>query len=131
MKELRAFKLPVHTDDRGDLVVAELSDYVDWKVERIYFVTNVTADRGGHVVKGEKKIYACQKGSLTARFFDGDKWQEFKMSGPADAILMEGDYYREFCDFSEDAVLMAISSLKYDSKKYIYDLDEYINYIKS
>lgn len=124
---LKRLNLPLHHDERGDLAVIELSDYVDWEVKRIYYVTNVTAPRGGHAVKGEKKIYVCMKGQVKARFHDGQSWTEFAVSGPNQAILMNENYYREFVDFSDDAVLMAISSVKYNPADYIYDLQEYIN----
>ncbi len=44
---------------------------------------------------------------------------------------MHGMCYRDFTDFSSDAVLMAISSVNYNADDYIYDLDEFINYVKS
>ncbi len=61
----------------------------------------------------------------------GEKWEEFELSGYGDSILMEGDYYRDFYDFSEDCVLLAISSVNYNGDDYIYDLDEFIDYIKN
>ena len=131
MEKVEHIKLPTFTDDRGDLVAVEVKDYFDWKPERVYYVTNVTKPRGGHAVKGEKKMYICQKGTVKARLHDGDKWHEFELEGPADAIIMRGMCFRDFYDFSEDAVLMAISSVNYDSNDYIFDLNEFINFIKN
>lgn len=127
---LKQIKLKTFTDERGSLTPVELRDFIDWPVKRIYYLTDVTADRGGHCVKGEKKIYICQKGSLKCRFHDGNDWTSFKMKGPSDAILMEGDYYRDFQEFSPDAVLMAVSSVNYEPKDYIYDLNEFIEWRK-
>ena len=67
---------------------------------------------------------------MKCRFHDGSDWQDFSMAGPSDAIVMDGDYYRDFFDFSEDAVLMAISSVSYDPEDYIYDLNEFIEWRK-
>lgn len=130
MDKLQKIEFAVHADERGKLVAIELKDYVDWPVARVYFVTDVTLPRGGHAVKGEKKIYVCQKGSVLARLHDGEIWHEFEMKGPGDAILMNEPCYREFKDFSEDAVLMAISSVNYHPDDYIYDFDEFLNYVK-
>ena len=126
---LEQVKFPTFNDERGSLVPVELKDYIDWEVKRVYYLVDVKSDRGGHCVKDEKKIYVCQKGSLKCRFHDGKDWVSFEMTGPDDAIVMEGDYYREFTDFSEDAVLMAISSVNYDSNDYIYDLDEFVKHV--
>lgn len=123
--------LKTFTDERGSLTAIELKDYFDWKAKRVYYLTGVTAPRGQHCVKGERKIYVCQKGSVKARLHDGNDWMDFELQGPSDAILMNEDCFRDFYEFSEDAVLMAISSLNYNPEDYIYDLDEFIKYKNS
>lgn len=128
---LKKIDLPLFNDDRGDLAVIEVKDYAEWEPKRVYYVVNVTKPRGGHCVKGEKKFYVCMKGNVVAKFYDGEQWYEFNLKGPNQAILMEGDYWREFVDFSDDCVLTAISSMNYDNDKYIMDLQEYEQYIGS
>jgi len=44
--------------------------------------------------------------------------------------LMEGDYYRDFYEFEPGTVLLAVSSVNYDPKDYIYDLNEFIEWRK-
>jgi hypothetical protein len=128
--KLEKIKFETFTDESGSLTPIEIKDFVDWPVARVYYLTDVSESRGGHCVKGERKIYVCQKGSVKCRFHDGSDWQDFSMTGPSDAIVMDGNYYRDFFDFSEDAVLMAISSVNYDSEDYIYDLNEFIAWRK-
>lgn len=127
LKPLKLVKFKTHGDDRGLLTVAELNEYIDWSVKRIYYVTATKLARGGHAVAGEKKIYICVQGTMTARFHDGKQWTEYKMEGPDDAIIMEDYYFREFVDFSDGAVLLAVCSINYDADAYEYDLDSYIN----
>ncbi len=127
---VKAIKIPTHYDERGPLSVIEIKDFVDWDVKRIYYVTSVKADRGGHTVFGERKIYVCVNGSCTARLHDGEKWHEFHMKGPDDAILMDGLCWREFKDFSPDGVLMAVSNMNYEPDKYSYDFDEFLDKAK-
>lgn len=130
MEKVKQIKLPTHTDDRGSLTVLELRDFVDWEAKRIYYLTDVSKPRGGHAVKMEQKLYICQKGTVKARLHDGEQWHEFELNGPDDAILMSGMCFRDFYDFSPDAVLMAVSSVNYVPEDYIYDLDEFINFVK-
>lgn len=132
---LEKITLKTFTDERGSLTPVELRDFVDWPVARVYYLTDVTGSRGGHCVKGEKKIYICQKGVAKCRFHDGgvggkSGWQEFELKGPSDGVLMEGDYYREFHEFAPGTVLLAVSSVNYDPKDYIYDLNEFIEWRK-
>ena len=131
MSKLEKISLKSFTDQRGTLSVLELQDYVDWPVKRIYYLTDPRETRGQHAVRGENKFYICQKGKMKARFHDGKEWKEFELNGPGDTILMEGLYYREFFDFSEDAVLLALSSVNYDQKDYIYDLDEFLKEVNN
>lgn len=128
MSAVEKILLPTHVDDRGPLSVIELKDYVNWRPERIYYISDVKKPRGGHAVKGEKKLYVCQKGKFTARFHDGNDWVEFKLEGPGDAVLMSEVCYRDFVDFSEDAVLLAISSVNYVPEDYIFDFDEFLEF---
>ncbi len=125
-KSLKKLEIPTFHDTRGDLSAIELKDYVSWVPKRVYYVTNVTEDRGGHAVVGEEKIYVCMQGTMTARFHDGKEWQEFELQGPQDAVLMSGLYFREFKNFSPGAVLMAISNMNYEKDKYIYDFEAFL-----
>lgn len=128
--KFKTLTLPCHEDDRGKLCVTEMKDYVDWKPERIYYVTDVKLPRGGHAVKTEKKMYVVLKGSCKAKIHDGEKWHEFKMEGPSDAIVMNGMCWREFEDFTEDCVLLAISSINYNRDLYIMDFDEFLKEVQ-
>jgi len=126
---VQKIKLASFKDDRGILTAIEIDSFVDWPVKRVYYLTDVVLPRGGHAVKNEKKMYVCQKGALKCRFHDGKKWINFELNGPDEAIIMNGMCYRDFFDFSADAVLMAISSVHYVPEDYIYDLQEFIDYV--
>ncbi len=123
---MKKIKIPTFNDDRGDLSVLELKDFIDWEPKRIYYVTGAVKDRGGHAVRGEKKIYICAQGTITARIHDGKSWKEFKLKGPDDGLIVEEMVYREFKDFSKGAVLVSVSNLNYDKSKYIFDFDEFL-----
>lgn len=126
MEKFKLVKIPTHADERGKLSAIELKDYVDWPVKRVYYVTDVLADRGGHAVRGEKKIYVAMQGTMTARIHDGKEWHEILMQGPEDAIVMEKMCWREFGKFSAGAVLCAISNMNYEKDKYIYDFEVFL-----
>lgn len=126
MAHLKQIKIPTFTDPRGDLSAIEMHEYAQWPVKRIYYVTNTKSERGGHAVRGEKKMYVCVQGNMLGRFHDGEKWHEFEMKGPDDAVLMEGLCWREFKNFSLGAVLVAISNMNYDKDTYIMDFEEFL-----
>ncbi len=130
MEKVQKIKLKSFRDERGVLTAIEIKDYAEWEVKRVYYLTDVTKPRGGHAVRHEKKMYVCQKGTVKARLHDGERWNEFELHGPDDAILMSSMCFRDFYDFSPDAVLLAISSVNYVPGDYIYDLEEFIKEVK-
>jgi dTDP-4-dehydrorhamnose 3,5-epimerase-like enzyme len=127
---LKKISFQTFTDERGSLTPVEITDYVDWPVKRFYYLNDIKKPRGWHSVKGENKFYICMQGWLKCRFHDGEKWEEFELKGPNEAILMEGNYFRDFYEFSSDCVLAALSSVNYNSDDYIYDLEEFIKFKK-
>ena len=128
MEVVQKITIPTFVDERGSLSVIEIADFVDWQVKRIYYVTDTKMSRGGHSVKGEKKLYVCVQGSVTGKFHDGEKWIEFSLKGPGEAVRMDDYCWREFDQFSEGSVLMAISNMAYEKDKYIMDFDEHVKY---
>ncbi len=124
-------KIPTYNDLRGDLSVLELEPLINWTVKRIYYVTNTKLPRGGHCVKGERKIYIMCQGSCKAKLFDGETWFEEIMQGPGDGIILKTDMWREFIDFSEGSVMMALCNMPYDKDKYIMNIEEFKIYLKT
>lgn len=125
-------QIPTHSDPRGDLTVFDkLDEIVDWQIKRSYWVTNTKLPRGGHCVKGEKKFYVMAQGTCTAKLYDGENWFEIKLTGPGDALELKGDMWREFVDFSEGSVMFTLCNMQYDKSKYILDLKEFDEYIKT
>lgn len=119
-------KFKTFTDERGSLTPVELKDFIDWDVKRLYYVTDVKLPRGGHAVRGEKKIYVMMQGEAKAKIHDGEKWHEVMLKGPDMALNMHETCFREFYDFTEGAVLAVLSNMNYDPESYIYDLNDFI-----
>jgi hypothetical protein len=122
---LKRIQINLHRNKGGVLGALEFKDFFSWEAKRFYFLHSCTEARGGHCVIGEKKVYICLKGSVVAKFFDGENWFEFNLTEENQAVLMEGDYWREFAEFSADCVLGVISSMNYEPEKYILELGKF------
>lgn len=124
--------IPTHSDTRGDLTVFDkLDEIVDWQIRRSYWVTNTKLPRGGHCVKGEKKFYVMAQGKCLAKLYDGKNWYEVELNGPGEALELKADMWREFVNFTEHSVMFTLCNIHYDKSKYILDLKEYEEYIKT
>jgi len=109
----------------------ELKDYIDFEVKRIYFISDIEGNTGQHCHKIEKELFVLLKGTCIAMIDSGKGLEEIKMEGPTDAIHV-GDYiWHGFKDFSDDAILLALSSTNYnpDRSDYIENYEEYKQFL--
>ncbi len=117
------------THSRGKIYsVAELKDYIDFDVARLYYIQGSQGNTGQHCHMEEKEMFIMVKGSCIAVIDQGKGREDIPMQGPADAIYIPNYVWHGFKDFSSDAILMAISSTNYreDRSDYIEDYDEYL-----
>lgn len=130
MRQFRFFQLPTHEDAKGALTVAELTEHLHWTPKRLYWITRSDIPRGLHAHRQEQELFLCVQGTLRARVHDGQRWHEFTMQGPRDALHVGNMVWHEFDSFSPDAILLAASSIPFDGKKgYISDFKKFLQAI--
>lgn len=127
MKKISFFKLKQFADSRGRLIPLEFNSKLPFKPKRIYAVFDVKGVRGGHVHLKEKEIFICIRGNFKAKLHDGKKWRKISF-GSTDAVYIPNLIWHEFYNFSKDAVMLALSSTHYSSRKkgYIMDFDKFM-----
>ena len=105
----------------------ELKDYIDFEVKRVYSITKPVGNTGAHCHKIEEEFFIQQSGTCTAVIDRGNGLEEIKMTAPTSALYIGGYVWHHFKDFSDDAVLLAISSTNYnpDRSDYIENYEEY------
>lgn len=128
MLDFKKLQLKVLQNERATYSFAELKDYVDFEVKRVYFIQDCKENTGQHCHKIEKEMFVMQKGSCTAVIDCGNGKEDILLSGPGDAIYVGNYVWHGFKDFSVDAVLLALSSTNYspDRSDYIEDYEEYL-----
>ena len=111
----------------------ELKDFIDFEVKRVYFITDPTGDTGSHCHKTEEEFFIMIQGSCTAVIDQGNGLEKILMEGPTSAIHVGNYIWHHFEDFSDDAILLALSSTNYspDRSDYIEDYEEYKKAITS
>lgn len=134
MESLDFRKICLNTikNDKATYTFNELKDYINWKVERIYFVQDCKKDTGQHCHYKENEMFIMVKGSCIAIIDYGFGKKEISMNGPDDAIVVGRMVWHGFKDFSDDAVLLALSSTNYnhDRSDYLEDYKVYKNILK-
>ena len=105
---------------------AELKDFIDFEVKRVYFIHTPIGPTGAHCHKVENELFILLRGSCTAVVDEGEGLKEIPMQAN-DAHYVGNFVWHHFKDFSPDAVLLALSSTNYnpDRSDYIEDYEEY------
>lgn len=131
MEGYKVYDLKTFTDDRGSLTPMEFKDYFDFEVKRAYTVFDNKTKRGGHCHKVEEEFFFMASGTCLARLHDGVEWIEIEMKPNDTGIYVGKAVWHEFDNFSDDGVLVALSSTNYnaDRSDYIEDFDEFLSYV--
>jgi mannose-6-phosphate isomerase-like protein (cupin superfamily) len=106
----------------------ELKEYLDFKVKRMYFFSVIGKGTGEHCHYEEKELFVMIKGSCTAVIDSGKGKEEISFIAPQTALYVPNYVWHGFKDFSQDAVLLALSSTNYspDRSDYLEDYEQYV-----
>jgi hypothetical protein len=123
--------LPRITDPRGNLTVAESQDRVPFPIRRAYWVYDVPAgeSRGGHAHKRLKQLVIALSGSFHVTLDDGHERKTVLLNHPWQGLLIDTNTWRTLDDFSSGAVCLVLASEHYEEDDYIYDYDEFLEYV--
>lgn len=126
-ENFKLFEIPKIQAPNFIMSPAELNQYIDFDVKRIYYITKPTGDTGSHCHKIEEELFILIQGSCTAVIDRGFGLEEYTMSGPQSAMYVGAYVWHHFKDLSEDAILLAISSTNYNPTRsdYVENYEEF------
>lgn len=127
----KIIELPRITDPRGNLTVAEASKNIPFDIKRVYWLYDVPGGecRGGHAHKQIKEILIAVSGSFHVTLDTGKEKQTFLLNHPYQGLLIDTKTWRTLDDFSSGAVCVVLASDFYDENDYIYDYNDFLQYI--
>ena len=115
-------------DARGCLTVFEdFNLELLQKVERIYFLYNVSADseRGAHAHKALRQLMIPVAGSFIVDLERNHQKESLNLSDPSRALVIEPGTWRNLREFSPGAVCLVLASDRYEEDDYIRDYNEF------
>jgi dTDP-4-dehydrorhamnose 3,5-epimerase-like enzyme len=120
--DLKVVTFPTFADARGTLAVAELAAYVDFPVQRLFWIDQVpaNANRGGHAHKKCLQFMVCLAGTIVVEAFDGKDSRTLRLS-KNDALLVPAGIFATESFDSEIALLLVLCDRSYDKNDYIHD----------
>jgi len=119
------------TDGRGDLTVIESE--LPFSIQRVYYLYGVPSgqQRGAHAHKELEQIAIPVHGSLEMILDNGETSEKFVLDDPTKGLYIPKLVWRTLQNFSNDAVLLVLASLKYNEDDYFRNHDEYIEFLNA
>ena len=119
-------------DERGHLVIVEGMQDIPFDIKRIFYIYGSAPDvvRGQHANMRSEFVLINVAGACKVRVKDGRGNEAvFSLNRPHTGIYLPRMIWKDMYDFSEDSVLLCLSSEHYDSEEYIRNYDEFVKMV--
>lgn len=115
-------------DDRGKLVIIEGYKDVPFDIKRIFYIYGSDKEviRGKHANRKSEFVLINVSGSSKVKVYDGKQESVFILDKPNTGIYLSNMIWKDMYDFSEDSILLVLSSEHYDPDEYIKNFDEFL-----
>ncbi len=124
-------EFPQLGDERGHLVVVEGLKEIPFEIKRIFYIYGSDQDvvRGCHANRKSEfvLINVCGTSKVKMRYKDSE--EVFVLDKPHTGVYIPKMVWKDMYDFSENSILLCLSSEAYDASEYIRDFDTYLKEI--
>ena len=127
-------EFPQKGDERGHLVIVEGMKDVPFDIKRIFYIYGSDKDvvRGQHANLKSQFVLVNVAGKSKVRVKDGlGNEAVFSLNRAHTGIYLPEMVWKDMCDFSEDSVLLVLSSEHYDPEEYIRDYDTFVKMVQT
>ena len=117
----RIFEFKELGDEKGKLVAIEELKDIPFDIKRIFYIYNTTKGtvRGQHANKNSEFVLINLKGSCKVRLYNNDEEYIVELNRPNMGLYIPRLVWKDMYDFSEDSLLLSVSSEYYDPDEYI------------
>jgi acetyltransferase-like isoleucine patch superfamily enzyme len=133
VRDARLLHLPIFSDLRGSLAVAELRGLVPFDVRRLFIVHDVPSRevRGEHAHREQRQFLVATHGGCSVVLDDGTTRKEILLDTPQLGLYLPAMVWATQYRFSEDAALLVLASGPYDPNDYIRDYDSFLALVQA
>lgn len=126
-------RMKTFTDERGSLTVVESGKDIPFEVKRAYWIYGVPEgkERGKHANRVTYQYLVAVRGCVRISLENKEGKQTYVLDAPDKGLLIPPLTWNELLYFSEDAVLLVLSSQPYQPDMYIDSYEEFLRIIHS
>lgn len=129
MDKVRMLEFPQRGDERGHLVIVEGNKDIPFEIKRVFYIYGSDSDvvRGQHANRRSEFVLINVAGTSKVKVKDGAGNEAiYCLNRPHTGIYLPTMVWKDMYDFSEDSVLLVLSSEHYDASEYIRNYDEFV-----
>lgn len=115
--------LPRHLDPRGNLSVIEQLNDVPFEIERCYWIYDVPGgdSREGHGYRRNEEFVLALSGSFEVETICNGEKATFTLNRCYEGLYVPAGTWREFRNFSTNAVALVVASRHYEEDDYVFE----------
>ena len=121
----RWVELSQFADERGVLTSIETGVDVPFSVQRVFFISDASGDRGNHAHRETNQLLVAVSGDFTVDVSTGGATTQYVMSSRARGLFLPPMTWVRLHSFSVDAVCLVLADRSYAESAYIRDWDEF------
>jgi len=124
-------QLPLVSDMRGTLSVAEYEKHIPFVPKRLFWVFDVPTKeiRGEHAHKELHEYLICVRGSVSVVLDDTKVRKEVTLDQPNIGLYIPPLVWRVLYKYTQDSVLMVAASAAYDASDYLREYSDFVEYV--
>lgn len=130
---VKTIEFPQKGDDRGHLVIVEGNIDIPFEIKRVFYIFGSRYDivRGQHANRRSQFVLINVAGTSKVKVKDGENNEAvYFLSRPHTGIYLPTMIWKDMYDFSEDSVLLCLSSEHYDPDEYIRDYNAFVREVQ-
>jgi dTDP-4-dehydrorhamnose 3,5-epimerase-like enzyme len=133
VNNVKIINLPKYEDPRGNLSFIEELRHIPFKIERVYWIYDVPGGeiRGGHAFKEQQEVIVALSGSFDVLIDQGTSRKIFSLNRSYYGLYIPNGIWRQMQNFSTNSLAVVLSSTLFNAEDYIYNYDEFLNYIRN
>ena len=130
----KIIEVPSFVNELGHLSFIENGSKLPFKIQRVYFITNVSPEtiRGQHGHKKLEQIFIAINGSFEISVLNKFEDNNFTLDSPYKGLYVPSMSWREVYNFSSlHTTCLVLASEVYDSEDYIYVKSDFLKQISN
>lgn len=106
-------------DKRGSLSFIEKQ--INFPIKRIYYIHNISGERGGHKHKKTTQFFICLHGKVEIAIQRNKTKKKYVLSTPQKGVLLYPSDWHTFKSLTKNSIVLVLASHKFSKDDYIYE----------